>query len=298
MGELKADEKRVEWLVGLLGRAALAAAVLCVLALVAGRFAQSSAQAVPIEPVNASASTVGTMSLPVVAYPTAEPSPTAGVSEVDTDGSASPTRIGTVSPTVVATSHIVCEGETLILIAWIYGVSVEDLVLVNELEDPDLIYVGQRLTLPGSSMAPPAPQASPTAPAAESTPIPSLASPDAILNGRWIDVDISDQRLTAYEEAEPVRTSLVSTGLPHTPTPLGEFNIWIKLRYDDMAGADYYIEDVPYVMYFHEGYGLHGVTWHGNFGHPMSHGCVNLPTEEAAWLFEWADVGTLVRIHQ
>jgi len=49
----------------------------------------------------------------------------------------------------------------------------------------------------------------------------------------------------------------------------------------DRAGEDYYIEDVPYVMYFHEGYGLHGVTWHGNFGHPMSHGCVNLPTSEA-----------------
>ncbi|MGD2148736.1 MAG: L,D-transpeptidase, partial [Anaerolineae bacterium] len=80
------------------------------------------------------------------------------------------------------------------------------------------------------------------------------------------------------------------------PTPTGQYRIWIKLRYDDMAGADYYIEDVPYVMYFHEGYGLHGVTWHGNFGHPMSHGCVNLPTEEAGWLFDWAEVGTLVNI--
>ena len=64
-----------------------------------------------------------------------------------------------------------------------------------------------------------------------------------------------------------------------------------------MEGPDYYIEDVP-VMYFHEGYGLHGVTWHGNFGHPTSHGCVNLPMEEAEWLFNWADVGTLVNIHE
>jgi lipoprotein-anchoring transpeptidase ErfK/SrfK len=79
---------------------------------------------------------------------------------------------------------------------------------------------------------------------------------------------------------------------------VGQFRIWIKFRLDDMAGADYYIEDVPYVMYFHEGYGLHGVTWHGNFGHPMSHGCVNLPTEEAKWLFNWADVGTLVVIRE
>jgi lipoprotein-anchoring transpeptidase ErfK/SrfK len=79
---------------------------------------------------------------------------------------------------------------------------------------------------------------------------------------------------------------------------VGQFHIWIKFRYDDMAGEDYYIEDVPYVMYFHEGYGLHGVTWHGNFGHPMSHGCVNLPTSEAEWLFNWAEVGTLVNVHE
>ncbi|HEY73699.1 MAG TPA: L,D-transpeptidase [Thermoflexia bacterium] len=50
-------------------------------------------------------------------------------------------------------------------------------------------------------------------------------------------------------------------------------------------------------MYFHEGYGLHGVTWHANLGHPMSHGCVNQPNDEAEWLFNFADVGTLVNIH-
>jgi lipoprotein-anchoring transpeptidase ErfK/SrfK len=122
------------------------------------------------------------------------------------------------------------------------------------------------------------------------------AQPGEVDEARWIDVDLSEQRLTAYENGVAVHTTLVSTGLPRTPTPTGQFRIWIKLRYDDMAGADYYIEDVPYVMYFHEGYGLHGVTWHGNFGHPMSHGCVNLPTREAEWLFNWADVGTLVSI--
>lgn len=59
-----------------------------------------------------------------------------------------------------------------------------------------------------------------------------------------------------------------------------------------------YIEDVPYVMYFHEGYGLRGVIWHGNFGHPMSHGCVSLPTSEAERLFDWVGVGTLVSVHE
>jgi lipoprotein-anchoring transpeptidase ErfK/SrfK len=139
--------------------------------------------------------------------------------------------------------------------------------------------------------------------AAPPTPVPAIPEEIAppveaaeIDEARWIDVNLSEQTLTAYEKGVPVRTTLVSSGLPQTPTPTGQFRIWIKLRYDDMAGADYYIEDVPYVMYFHEGYGLHGVTWHGNFGHPMSHGCVNLPTEAAEWLFNWADVGTLVSI--
>ena len=51
-------------------------------------------------------------------------------------------------------------------------------------------------------------------------------------------------------------------------------------------------------MYFHEGYGFHGVWWHANWGNPMSHGCINQPNEMAAWLFEFADVGTLVNVHE
>jgi lipoprotein-anchoring transpeptidase ErfK/SrfK len=128
--------------------------------------------------------------------------------------------------------------------------------------------------------------------------IPPPAEPWEIAEARWIDVDLSQQTLIAYEDGVAVHTTLVSTGLSQTPTPTGQFRIWIKFRTDDMEGPGYYIEDVPYVMYFYKGYGLHGVTWHGNFGHPMSHGCVNLPTEEAAWLFDWADVGTLVNIHE
>jgi lipoprotein-anchoring transpeptidase ErfK/SrfK len=129
------------------------------------------------------------------------------------------------------------------------------------------------------------------------TPIPAPAAPEEIHEARWIDIDLSLQLLTAYEGHTPVRTTLVSTGLVGTPTPEGQFHIWVKFRYDDMEGPGYYLADVPYVMYFHKGYGLHGVFWHGNFGHPMSHGCVNLPTPEAEWLFNWADVGTLVNIH-
>ena len=135
-----------------------------------------------------------------------------------------------------------------------------------------------------------------------STPQPTPTLPPApvwaIDEARWIDVDLSEQRLTAYRGTTPVQSYLVSTGLPQTPTPLGQYRIWIKLRYDDMAGEDYYIKDVPWVMYFYEGYGLHGVTWHANFGHPMSHGCVNQPNDMAEWLFNFSDVGTLVNVHE
>ncbi len=113
----------------------------------------------------------------------------------------------------------------------------------------------------------------------------------------WIDVDLTHQTLTAYVGLIPVRTMLVSTGLPRTPTPVGRYQIQTKLRYDDMSGPDYDLSNVPYVMYFYGGYGLHGTYWHANFGHPMSHGCVNLPTSEAEWLFYWAAVGTSVNVH-
>jgi lipoprotein-anchoring transpeptidase ErfK/SrfK len=95
----------------------------------------------------------------------------------------------------------------------------------------------------------------------------------------------------------PIRRFLVSTGLQWTPTPTGQFRIYVKYVADDMAGPGYYLPDVPYVMYFHRGYGIHGTFWHESFGQPMSHGCVNLPPSDAEWLFDWASVGSLVNIH-
>lgn len=129
------------------------------------------------------------------------------------------------------------------------------------------------------------------------TPLPTPVPLSTMGEGRWIDVDLTRQVLVAYENSTPVRTVAVSTGLPYTPTPVGQFRIYVKYVYDDMTGPGYNLPNVPYVMYFHAGYSLHGTYWHSNFGHPMSHGCVNLPTPEAQWLFNWAGVGTLVNIH-
>ena len=106
---------------------------------------------------------------------------------------------------------------------------------------------------------------------------------------KWIDVDLTRQRLTAYQGNTPVFEAAVSTGLPNTPTIVGKFRIYWKLTAADMIGPGYNLRDVPYTMYFHGGYALHGTYWHSNFGQPMSHGCVNLRTEDAEWLFDWVD---------
>ena len=124
----------------------------------------------------------------------------------------------------------------------------------------------------------------PTAPPAQA-PMASLSTG----GDKWIDVDLTQQRLTAYQGDTPVFEAAVSTGLPKTPTVVGQFRIYWKLTATDMAGPGYYLRDVPYTMYFHSGYALHGTYWHSNFGQPMSHGCVNLRTEDAEWLFDWVD---------
>jgi lipoprotein-anchoring transpeptidase ErfK/SrfK len=113
----------------------------------------------------------------------------------------------------------------------------------------------------------------------------------------WVDVDLSAQTVYAYVGDSIVNSFLVSTGTSAHPTVVGQFRIWIMLRYTDMSGPGYYLPDVPYTMYFYQGYGLHGTYWHSNFGTPMSHGCVNLRTEDAGWIFERASVGTVVNVH-
>ena len=120
-------------------------------------------------------------------------------------------------------------------------------------------------------------------------------------NEKWIDVNVSSQSLVAYEGGLPVFQTLVSTGKSQYPTVTGQFRIWLRFQSQDMngyrLGYDYYLRNVPYVQYFYQDYALHGTFWHNNFGTPMSHGCVNLPTPAAEWLFNWAEYGTLVNVH-
>jgi len=120
-----------------------------------------------------------------------------------------------------------------------------------------------------------------------STPTPVPPTPLPAHGVRWIDVDVSTQTLTAYEGDVVVLRTTVSTGSALTPTVIGRFRIFRKLLSQTMVGPDYEQPDVPYVMYFYGAYSMHGTYWHNDFGRPRSHGCVNLRTPDAKWLFDW-----------
>jgi lipoprotein-anchoring transpeptidase ErfK/SrfK len=117
---------------------------------------------------------------------------------------------------------------------------------------------------------------------------------------RWIEVILNEQRLVAHDGDSIFMNTLISSG-KYGRTRKGDFKIWTKLRSTKMSGGVgrnyYYLPNVPCVMYFDGAIGLHGTYWHNNFGHTMSHGCVNMKTPDACQLFDWASVGTRVYVH-
>lgn len=112
--------------------------------------------------------------------------------------------------------------------------------------------------------------------------------------GRWIEVNLSRQRLTAWENGRRVYSTVISSGKRSTPTRRGVFAIQTKYRYKTMRGRGYVAPNVPYTMFYSGGYAIHGAYWHNRFGTPVSHGCVNLPVSQARRLYSWASVGTRV----
>jgi lipoprotein-anchoring transpeptidase ErfK/SrfK len=127
---------------------------------------------------------------------------------------------------------------------------------------------------------------------------PTKVPPDKSESEKWIEVDLSEQRLYAHEGQTTVLNARVSTGTWQYPTVKGRFKIYAKYRATRMTGPGYDLPNVPWTMFFYAGYAIHGTYWHNNFGTPMSHGCVNMKTPEAKWLFNWAPKGTLVVVHK
>lgn len=114
-----------------------------------------------------------------------------------------------------------------------------------------------------------------------------------------IEIDLAKQKVYAFEGNNKIFDFTVSTG-KWGRTPTGTFRIWAKVRSQLMSGGNpadntyYYLPNVPFVEFFYNnqapksmGYSLHGTYWHNNFGHTMSHGCINMRTEDAAKLYDW-----------
>lgn len=184
-----------------------------------------------------------------------------------------------------STTYIVQRGDTLLRIATRYNVTVNAIMVANQLTNANRIYVGQRLIIPaGGGTATGGPTYTTNAPA------------PTVRQGKQIIVVLSQQQVFAYENGVLIRQFVVSTGLPGTPTVTGNFTIYAKYPSQYMVGPDYNLPNVPWVMYFYRGYSFHGTYWHNNFGRPMSHGCINMRTAEAEWLYNWAPIGTPVLV--
>ena len=188
---------------------------------------------------------------------------------VPDDGGAAPL----VTPGQGTDVYVVQSGDTLNKIAAAFSVTLSEILSANNIADPNQIEVGQHIAIPAIDIP------SPT-----------------VYAGKQIVVDLSQQRTYAFEDGELVRTFIVSTGRAETPTVTGEYRIYHKVRSQRMRGPGYDLPGVEWVMYFFEGYSFHATYWHNNFGHPMSHGCVNMRTPEAEWLYNWAPMSTAVLV--
>jgi LysM repeat protein len=190
--------------------------------------------------------------------------------------------------------YTVNAGDTLVTIAAKFGTTTDGMMRANGLYNPNFIYIGQRLNIPGRGVLP-APQ-----PSSALVSLPNSVPP-APTTGKWIDIDIGDQRITAYQGTTALKSVLVSTGVSWHPTPIGHYAVYLKIPSQAMSGGSgaeaYYLPGVPWVMYFAGANAIHGTYWHQNFGHPMSHGCVNLTIDDAKWFYDWAEIGTPVITH-
>lgn len=129
---------------------------------------------------------------------------------------------------------------------------------------------------------------------------PSTARPEGVEGDRWIEVNLHQQTITAYEDGELTFATVASTGRYGAWTQPGSFQVWAKLERDNMTGglegSFYYLEDVPWVLYFDQARALHGTYWHDRFGTPTSRGCVNLSPADAEWVYQFAEEGTWVHV--
>ena len=135
--------------------------------------------------------------------------------------------------------------------------------------------------------------------------IPERINPNNLSEGyKYISVDLSKQVLSYWQNGSLLGNFLISSGIKVKPTPKGKFTIYQKRPkvrmtwyYGYNNPLNYDLPGVPWVASFYGPYTIHGTYWHHNFGHPMSHGCVNMKTPEAKVIYDWADIGTPIIIY-
>lgn len=185
-------------------------------------------------------------------------------------------------PQVADQIYVVQRGDSLYAIAARFDTTVQALMAANGLPNPNFVWVGQRLRIRAGE------------PLAQTALIAAGAPEDG---KRWIEVNLSNQTLTAWQGDVAVMHTSISSGTDWFPTVTGRFQIERKYTKQRMTGPDYDLPNVPWVMYFYSGYAIHGAYWHTKFGSPTSHGCINMRIDEAEMLYHWADFGTEVYIH-
>jgi hypothetical protein len=135
-------------------------------------------------------------------------------------------------------------------------------------------------------------------------------APEATFEGNWIDVNISQQYAIGYVGDTPVYAAIVMTGQPGFETPVGDFSVMRRVETETMDSATvgipkgdphyYYLTGVKYTQYFAEGgFALHSNYWSDDweFGHPGSHGCVDMFQDDAGWFWSFLSIGSVVSVH-
>ena len=188
---------------------------------------------------------------------------------------------------VAGRTHVVQRGETLASIARRYGVTISALVQANELHNPNLIHVGQSLRIPASGSS-----------AAPASSVPATR--------KLIEVNLSTQRMTVWENGQVKWYWVCSTGEPGRPTRPGRFSVINKIP---NAYSSHYNLQMPWWLGIYwagsSQNGIHALPilssgqtlWAGLLGRRVSYGCIVLDTGNAKALYYWADIGTPVSIH-
>jgi LysM repeat protein len=211
-----------------------------------------------------------------------EPTPTpqsTPPSEVNPDTEATPTPVPEPTPKPKPEIYTVQRGDTLHSIATRFETTVYELARLNGIANPSLIFVGQKIRLTGTA------------------PVPTGGA-------KLIIVDLSEQHLYAYQGDQLLYSFVVSTGRPGSNTLAGEYRVQSKIPNAYAATWNLWM---PYWMGIYWAgsleNGIHALplqngvlTWAGWLGTPISYGCIILGTNEAALLYNWAEIGTAVSI--